>query len=274
MVPARHCYVNMGRKLMMGEAFLDVQDLSISFGGLVALKPLSMQLEPGRLRAIIGPNGAGKSTFINALSGFARASSGRIELDGVALSGLAPHRRVRAGMARTFQNIRLFGSMSVLEVAVTGAHSVLKGGFFATLFGSARLRHEEEQVTQSARIMLDRVGLPSSLHQRGATTLSYGQQRRVEIARALMSQPKLLLLDEPVAGMTVAEKQEIAALIQQLRQDGMTILLIEHDMAFVRGLADEVSVLHHGGEIASGVPDVVFSDRRVRAAYLGKQADR
>jgi len=256
----------------MNPVLLDVRDLTVSFGGLVAVKPLSLTIEAGEVRAMVGPNGAGKSTVVNALTGFVRTTGGDVRLDGMSMTGMKPHRRARAGMARTFQNIRLFGGMTSLETAVTGAHTTLHTGFFATLWGAAAMRRLETDVASTARDTLDMVGLAPSLVHRVATTLSYGQQRRVEIARALMSKPKLLLLDEPVAGMTVAEKHEIADLVLRLRATGITILLIEHDMGFVRRLADRVTVLHHGAKLASGAPDAVLAEAAVRAAYLGRSA--
>lgn len=185
---------------------------------------------------------------------------------------MTPHRRAAAGMARTFQNIRLFGNMTSLETAVTGAHATLSPGLLSILRRSAAMVRSESEVVIRARDILGRVGLPEVFFDRVATTLSYGQQRRVEIARALMSKPKLLLLDEPVAGMTVAEKQEIGDLVLQLREQGLAILLVEHDMKVIRRLSDHVSVLHHGACLADGVPDEVLVNREVRAAYLGRSA--
>ncbi|MDF8357554.1 ABC transporter ATP-binding protein [Ensifer adhaerens] len=257
---------------MTNNVLLEVNDLTVSFGGVMAVKPLSLTIDRGEVRAIVGPNGAGKSTVVNALTGFVRATGGRVMLDSVSMSGMKPHQRARAGMARTFQNIRLFGGMTALETAVTGAHATLSEGFFGTLRGSGAVRHIEMEAASEALATLEVVGLPSSLVHRVATTLSYGQQRRVEIARALMSKPKLLLLDEPVAGMTVAEKHEIAELVQSLRARGLTILLIEHDMGFVRRLSDRITVLHHGAKLACGAPDAVLADAEVRAAYLGRSA--
>ncbi len=257
---------------MTNNVLLEVNDLTVSFGGVMAVKPLSFAIDRGEVRSIVGPNGAGKSTVVNALTGFVRSTAGQVMLDGVSMIGMKPHKRVSAGMARTFQNIRLFGGMTALETAVTGAHTTLPDRFFATLFGAGAVRLREIASAKEALATLDMVGLPSSLVHRVATTLSYGQQRRVEIARALMSKPKLLLLDEPVAGMTMAEKHEIADLILRLRSTGLTILLIEHDMGFVRRLSDRVTVFHHGAKLASGAPDQVLADAAVRAAYLGRSA--
>lgn len=257
---------------MTPKPLLEVADLTVSFGGLTAVRSLSLQIPEGTIAALVGPNGAGKSTVVNALTGFVRASSGDIRLDGVSIVDMSPHRRAAAGMARTFQNIRLFGSMTSLETAVTGAHTTLPGGLFSILYKSAAVRRSEKEVVFRAREALDMAGLPASLFNRVATTLSYGQQRRVEIARALMSRPTLLLLDEPVAGMTVAEKREIGDLVLRLRSSGLTILLVEHDMQVIRRLSDHVTVLHHGACLADGAPEEVLANEQVRAAYLGRSA--
>ncbi len=251
---------------------LEVEKLVIAFGGLTAVKSLSLHVRRGSVSALIGPNGAGKSTVVNALSGFVRPKGGTIRVEGHQLVGKRVHQIARAGIARTFQNIRLFGGMTVRETLMTGAHCTLQAGFWELLLRSASARREEAEALERAEYLLNFVGLPKAILDRGTGTLSYGQQRRVEIGRALMSDPKLLLLDEPIAGMTVSEKREIGDLILKLREDGMTILLIEHDMQVVRRLAEHVTVLHHGERLADGSPLDVLADERVRLAYLGRTA--
>ena len=257
---------------MNRDAILDVSGLTVTFGGVTAVRSLSFQLGRGTIGALIGPNGAGKSTVVNALTGFVRSTSGAIRLDGKDLGGHSAHQVAAAGMGRTFQNIRLFGSMTVRETLLTGAHARLKAGFLSLLFRSRAARQEEQRAMAEAEQLLARVGLPHDVLERTAGGLSYGQQRRVEIARALMGKPRLLLLDEPVAGMNLSEKQEIGELVLRLKATGMSILIVEHDMAVIRRLADHVTVLHHGERLASGSPDAVLSDERVRLAYLGRSA--
>lgn len=239
---------------------LEVEQLSCRFGGLIALDRVCLSVEPGEIFGLIGPNGAGKTTLFNALSGLTPASSGRLRFAGRRLDGLQPHRVNRLGIARTFQNLRLFPSLSVAEnIGVALQQST----------GAA----DQEGGTPRQRLaeLLELLQL-SDASARPANALSYGQRRRLEIARALATRPRLLLLDEPAAGMNPAEKDELTTLIQQLRQRfSLTILLIEHHVPLVMGLCDRIAVLNFGERIALGTPEQVRRDPRVLEAYLGEQ---
>jgi branched-chain amino acid transport system ATP-binding protein len=222
------------------------------------------------LVSLIGPNGAGKTSFFNVLTGLYKPARGNVVFDGRDLTGARPDRILDAGIARTYQNIRLFSTMSALENVLVGSHARLTTGLVRAILPSRHARREEAAARERARELLEYVGLSAGVTERLATTLSYGDQRRVEIARALASNPKLLLLDEPTAGMNPAESQGLAEFLHGLRDDlGVAILLIEHDMKVVMSVSDRVTVLERGQRIAEGDPQTVRQDPLVRDAYLG-----
>jgi len=242
------------------------------FGGLLAVSDVSIDVAPQSIVSIIGPNGAGKTTFFNMLTGLYRPTAGRILFNGQDVTGRRPDLITAAGMARTFQNIRLFSTMSALENVMVGAHARMHAGLFGSILRTPSVRREEAEVTDKAREMLEYVGLKPDLHEQTAANLSYGDQRRVEIARALASDPALLLLDEPTAGMNPNESQRLTEFMDQLRREkDLTILLIEHDMKVVMGVSEHIWVLDHGEKIAEGKPDEIRTNDRVIEAYLGKQ---
>jgi branched-chain amino acid transport system ATP-binding protein len=233
---------------------------------------VSIDVAPQSIVSIIGPNGAGKTTFFNMLTGLYKPSAGRILFNGQDVTGRRPDLITAAGMARTFQNIRLFSTMSALENVMVGCHARMHAGLFGSILRTPRVRREESDVMDKAREMLEYVGLKQDLHEQTAANLSYGDQRRVEIARALASDPKLLLLDEPTAGMNPNESQRLTDFMDQLRREkDLTILLIEHDMKVVMGVSEHIWVLDHGEKIAEGEPEAIRTNDRVIEAYLGKQ---
>jgi branched-chain amino acid transport system ATP-binding protein len=253
-------------------AILSTVSTTKVFGGLLAVSDVSIDVAPRSIVSIIGPNGAGKTTFFNMLTGLYKPSAGRILFDGQDVTARRPDRIMAAGMARTFQNIRLFSTMSALENVMVGAHARMHAGLFGSILRTPSVRREEAEVTDRAREMLEYVGLRNELHDQTAANLSYGDQRRVEIARALASDPKLLLLDEPTAGMNPQESQRLTEFMDQLRREkDLTILLIEHDMKVVMGVSEHIWVLDHGEKIAEGEPDEIRTNDRVIEAYLGKQ---
>jgi branched-chain amino acid transport system ATP-binding protein len=253
---------------------LSANGVTKAFGGLVAVENVSFQIPRGGIVSIIGPNGAGKTTFFNMLTGLYRPTLGRLEFDGRNITGGRPDRIMALGMARTFQNIRLFATMSALENVMVGQHSRMSGGLFGSILRTPKVRREERNVREKAREELRYVGLGDDLHEQMSVNLSYGDQRRLEIARALASDPKLLLLDEPTAGMNPQESRSLTEFMRRLRDErGITILLIEHDMQVVMEVSERITVLDHGTKIAEGEPKEIRENRRVIEAYLGKQAE-
>jgi branched-chain amino acid transport system ATP-binding protein len=253
---------------------LEARNLSKIFGGLVAVNDVTFTLPRKHIVSIIGPNGAGKTTFFNMLTGLYKPSMGRIVFDGRDITRTRPDRIMAMGVARTFQNIRLFATMSALENVLVGQHARMKAGLFGSVIRTPGVRREEKRVRETGREMLGFVGLRSQHFDQLAINLSYGDQRRVEIARALASEPSLLLLDEPTAGMNPQESGRLTDFMQRLRDElSLTILLIEHDMKVVMGVSERVTVLDHGEKIAEGSPEEVRANPRVIEAYLGRVAD-
>jgi len=251
---------------------LELDNLTRTFGGLVAVNQVSSQVMPGQIKAIIGPNGAGKTTIYNLITGVYDVTSGDIRFQGQSICGLIPHEIAARGITRTFQNIKLFDNMTVLENIMVGQHVQTHATFFDAAFRTKAARAEERAIHQRAIELLDFVGL-SDYSDSPATDLPFGLQRKLEIARALATDPALVLLDEPAAGLNNTESQELIKLIQQIRDRGVTVLLVEHDMGVVMGLADEVLVLEYGTPIADAPPNAVQNDPRVIAAYLGEEDD-
>ncbi len=255
---------------MTAELLVDARAIRKEFGGLVACNDIDFTVERGAIVSLIGPNGAGKTTFFNMLTGAYTPTSGEIVFDGRDIVGLPQHKITALGIGRTFQNIRLFGAMTALENVLVGMHSRLRSGLFRSLARTPLQRREEKDGRAQARELLAYCGLSPRAEQQYARHLAYGDQRRVEVARALATNPKLLLLDEPTAGMNPKETIAFVDFVRKAREErGLTVLLIEHDMRVVVEVSERVTVLDYGEKIAEGTPDEVTADERVRSAYLG-----
>ncbi|MCB1920555.1 MAG: high-affinity branched-chain amino acid ABC transporter ATP-binding protein LivG [Candidatus Competibacteraceae bacterium] len=256
---------------VVNRPLLQVWELSMRFGGLLAVDKVTFEVRPRQIFAVIGPNGAGKTTVFNCIGGFYRPTSGSVLLDGHSIQGQPSHRIARLGLVRTFQNVRLFKNMTVVENLLISQHTQLETGFLQGLFKTPKYRRAETKALERAAFWLEKVNL-LPVANREAGNLAYGQQRRLEIARCMITQPKLLMLDEPAAGLNPQETRDLDRLINELRAEhNVAVLLIEHDMSLVMGISDQILVMEYGRPIATGVPEQIRTDPRVIKAYLGEE---
>ena len=256
---------------MTAAPILKLDNLTMRFGGLAAVSELSIEVARDSIVGLIGPNGAGKTTVFNMITGFYRPTQGSVQFDGQEITGMHPHMICRAGISRTFQNIRLFYNETVLENVMIGCHVRRKSKWWSAPLGLPSFKEEEESIRVKSLDLLDSVGLADCAHEKSGS-LPYGAQRRLEIARALATEPKFLLLDEPAAGMNPQESQELMAFIRDVQKRfGLTILLIEHDMKVVMGVCEYIWVLDYGVKIAEGGPEAIQSNQKVIVAYLGEE---